>query len=292
MIKGLVVIRTIQSTDRFDAFEAEYKGQKVFAKKAKADKPRELLARVPENSKVANRLGQKTDFKFRAPDVIKQENDWLVTEWVKGQSLATNAANDGKEVADVLVNFLLVFDHEPVINGEVRKTFKSQSLTDYMAEKLPKKLNAQQREIIAQAKARFDELQKTLTPSWQDGDIRPDHIFADTKLPGGYVLIDPEHLDPHWPRFYSLANNFVKYRIRGPQEVAVYLVESFLDKLGISEDVFFQPFLANVIVRGISLHWEPEYEPGGQEYNTPRAQELLKACLCAKNLDDLLVFPR
>lgn len=288
MIKNLNILRTIQSTDRFDAYEAEYEGRKVFAKKAKTEKTRELLARVPENSKVANHLGRKNAFKFRVPAVIAHERDWLVTEWIEGESLGGRVKSETKEIAAILANFLLVFDKEPVINGEVRKTFKSDSLDAYMAEKLPKKLNLQQKHVLAGAKTLFDQLQPDLTPSWQDGDIKPDHIFPDPKNPDTFVLVDPEHLDPRWPRFYSLANNYVKYWVRGPKEFSNMLLELFSRGCVLSGDEIFRPLLASIIVRGISLHWEPDYDPGAESYNIPRAQAMLKVCLKASNLDDLL----
>jgi len=288
MIDGLKIIKVIHSTDRFEAYEAEYEGRKAFAKKAKADKPRELLARVPQNSEVANRMGRKTAFKFRVPGIYQQKGDWLVTEWIEGDSLSPNVDTHSEAVAETLVKFLVVFDHQPVTNGEVRKTFKADSLTAYMAEKLPQDLSPEQKKIVAQAKKLFDKLQDSLVPSWQDGDIKPDHIFADPKNPGGFVLVDPEHLDPRWPRFYSLANNFAKYWVRGPKVFSKLLVVQFMEKSGLSEDTIFRPLLASIIVRGLSLHWEPDYDPGAESYNIPRAQEMLKACLGASNLDDLL----
>ena len=35
----LKIIKTIQSTDRFDAYEADFEGQNIFAKKVKVDMP-------------------------------------------------------------------------------------------------------------------------------------------------------------------------------------------------------------------------------------------------------------
>lgn len=285
---GLKIIRTIQSTDRFEAYEAEYKGQKVFAKEAKIDKARELLARVPQNTQVANRLGQKTDFRFRAPQVYKQVGDWLITEWIEGDSLGPKVDTDLEAVAEILVQFLVVFDHEPARGSEVRKTFKGDSLAAYMVEKLPKDLSAEQKGTVTKAKQLFDSLQDSLIPSWQDGDIKPDHIFTDPKNPDAFVLVDPEHLDPRWPRFYSLANNFVKYWVRGPKEFSIVLTQKFLAKSQILKEDIFRPFMASVLVRGISLHWEIDYDPGAQHYNIPRAQAMLKDCLATRNLDDLL----
>lgn len=290
MPSGLKIIKTIQSTDRFDAYEAEYKGQKVFAKQAKTEKTRELLARVPENSQIANKMGQKTNFKFRTPAVYKQANDWLVTEWIEGKSMGNDVETEPAVAAEVLANFLLVFDQEPVTNKEVRKTFKSDSLSDYMAEKLPENLSSEQSKTIAKAKKMFDELQPNLIPAWQDGDIRPDHIFPDVHKAGAYILIDPEHLDQRWPRFYSLANNYVKYWVRGPKDLSKALVKLFMAKSKISGQEIFHPLLASIIVRGISLHWEPDYDPGAEDYNIPRSQDMLKACLAANSLDDLLYF--
>ncbi|OVE79334.1 hypothetical protein BVY00_00700 [bacterium G20] len=287
MLAGLKIIKTIQTTDRFDAYGAELNDQKVFAKKAKGEKPRELLARVPENSVVANRMGQKTAFKFRVPEVYKHDGDWLVTEWIEGEPLGNKIDGQLERVAEILANFLIVFDSEPVINGEVRKTFKSDNLAAYMEEKLPKNLSPERNKVLADAKRLFDKLQPVLATAWQDGDIRPDHLFFDPKNKDGFVLVDPEHLDPRWPRFYSLANNFAKYWVRGPQEFSKDLVRLFMNKSGVSEETIFCPLLANIIVRGISLHWEADYDPGAESYNIPRAQAMLKTCITAGNLEDL-----
>ncbi len=288
MIDGLKIINTIQSTDRFDAYEAELNSNKVFAKKAKNEKTRELLARVPYNSKVADQLGRKTAFKFRSPTIIQQDKDWLVTEWIDGKTLADKIEINLQPVAKILTNFLVVFDREPVSEREVRKTFKNDSLAVYMKEKLPKNLTVEQKKVINQAKSLFDKLQADLVPSWQDGDIKPDHIFTDPKNPDRFILVDPEHLDPKWPRFYSLANNFVKYWVRGPQEFSKVLLKLFMEKSALSEEAVRRPLLASIIVRGISLHWEPDYDPGAEEYNIPRAQDMLRVALAARNIDDLL----
>lgn len=288
MMDGLKIIKTIHTTDRFEAYEADLKGSRVFAKNAKTVKTSELLARVPENSAIANRIGSKTDFKFRAPKIITEEADWLVTEWIEGQSLAQKVENHLDAVADVLANFLLVLDQEPVTNHEIRKTFGKDSLSVYMKEKLPKNLSPGQNKILADSKKLFDQLQATLATSWQDGDVKPEHIFIDPQDPYGFVLIDPEHLDQRWPRFYSLANNFAKYWVRGPKQFSIVLAELFMSKSGISEEEIIKPLLACIIVRGISLHWEPDYDPGAENYNIPRAQEMLRACLKARNIEDLL----
>lgn len=288
MIDGLKIIRVIQSTDRFEAYEASYKGRKVFAKVAKADKPRELLARVPLNSATANRIGGKIGFKFRTPEIYAHDTDWLVTEWVDGESLGAEVDKNIPFVADILTKFLIVFDHEPVVNSRVRGTFTADSLAAYMEKNLPKSLSAEQLRVLAESKRLFDQLQPTLTPAWQDGDIKPDHIFKDPKNLGGFVLIDPEHIDQKWPRFYSLANNYVKYWVRRPQELSVELVRLFLEQSGASEQEVFKPLLANIIVRCISLHWEPDYDPGADGYNIPRSQELLRRVVQADSLSNLL----
>src|SRR6266404_5567501 len=113
MIPRHKIVRTIQSTDRFEKYEAEFEGKKVFAKKALIDKTRELLAGIPQNSKVINHLGGRTDFKFRAPKIYKKEKDWIVTEWINGGSLDKDIFEDPQMVADILAEFMTVFDIEP-----------------------------------------------------------------------------------------------------------------------------------------------------------------------------------
>lgn len=284
----LKIVRLIQSTDRFEAYEASWNGQKVFAKKAITAKTRELLARVPENSLVADQIGAKANFHFRTPEVLASQPGWLVTEWIDGDSLAARIDSELDEVVDVLTRFMIVFDREPATDQEVRKTFQAGSLDDYMEQKLPKTLSDEQSRLVARAKSRFDGLAHTLKAAWQDGDIKPDHIFADPKNTGGYVLIDPEHFDPHWPRFYSLANNYVKYWVRRPKDLSRKLLKEFMRQSGLAEEEVFEPLLASIIVRCISLHWETDYDPGAHSYNIPRSQELLELILQAGSLDNLL----
>ena len=288
MIDGLKIVKVIHSTDRFEAYEAEYKGQKAFAKKAKTDKTRELLAGLPKNSEIVNDLGRKTDFQFRAPQIYQHEEDWIVTEWINGVSLGSSVVSQPDYVADILSSFFSVFDEEVVVDEGFRQIFTKTGLASRMAERLPTSLSVEQKRTLTAAKNLFDSLHPTLVPALQDADIKPDHIFADPKNSGAYVLVDSEHLSNQWPRFFDLGNNIVKFWIRGQKEFSNILLKTFLAKSQISKENIFQPLLGTMIVRGIALHWEPDYDPGAESYNIPRAQEMLKACLAASNLEDLL----
>jgi len=288
MIDGLKIVKVIHSTDRFEAYEAEYEGQKAFAKKAKTDKTRALLAGLPENSEVVNDLGMKTDFKFRAPKIYRHKEDWIVTEWIDGVSLGSSVVSQPNYVADILSSFFTVFDEEAVADEGFRQIFTKTGLASRMTERLPASLSVEQKKTLTAAKNLFDSLHPTLVPALQDADIKPDHIFADPKNSGAYVLVDSEHLSNQWPRFFDLGNNIVKFWIRGQKEFSNILLKTFLAKSQISKENIFQPLLGTMIVRGIALHWEPDYDPGAESYNIPRAQEMLKACLAASNLEDLL----
>lgn len=287
MIDGLKIIRTIQSTDRFEAYEAELGGQTVFAKKAKDEKTRELLLGLPKNSDTVNELGKKTDFSFRAPEVFKQKDDWLVTEWIDGRPLSEDINIDSSFVANILAQFFIVFDKEPVKSTGFRQIFTIAGLEGRMKERIPKKIAAEQSKVLTQAKKLFDELQPGLKPALQDADLKPDHIFRDNKT-DSYVLIDSEHLSDQWPRFFDLGNNFSKFWIRGQKEFSNTLLDAFVNKSRLDKEIIFRPMLATIIVRGIALHWEPDYDPGAQSYNIPRAQDMLKACIKARNIEDLL----
>ena len=288
MIDGLKIIKVIHSTDRFEAYEARLDGRKVFAKKAKNDKTRELLAGLPKNSGIVNGLGRKTDFKFRAPQIYQHQKDWIVTEWIDGMSLDGRGITQSNYVADILSSFFIVFDEETVTNEGFRQIFTKEGLGSRMAERLPTNLSVEEKKTLTAVKNLFDSLHDRLVPALQDADIKPDHIFVDPKNNGAYVLVDSEHLSNQWPRFFDLGNNFVKFWIRGQKEFSNLLLKTFLAKSQISKDIIFQPLLGTMLVRGIALHWEPDYDPGAESYNIPRAQEMLKACLGASNLDDLL----
>ncbi|MBI2009141.1 hypothetical protein HYS84_01875 [Candidatus Saccharibacteria bacterium] len=293
MLPGLKIIKTIQATDRFDAYEAEFEGQKVFAKKAKADKPAQLLACVPRNSEVVNKLGTKSDvIKFRAPEICKQEGEWLITEWIDGQPLGDCLDKEKDFIAGVMADFFIAFDNEPVDDKGFRQIFIKTGLANRMQERLPDNLSTGQKSTLAEAKKLFDKIHGSLVPALQDADIKPDHVFKDQKEQDSYILVDSEHLSNQWPRFFDLGNNFVKFWIRGQKEFSNLLLKTFLAKSEISEEIVFQPLLGTMIVRGIALHWEVDYDPGAEQYNIPRAQKMLKICLKAKTLDDLLILPK
>lgn len=288
MIKGLKIIKTIQSTDRFDSYEAELNGQKVFAKKAKNEKARELLAGLSNNSAIVNRLGAKSDFNFRAPQVHTQKGNWIITEWIDGKSLGENIDLEPEFVADVLAEFFIAFDNEPIRPNGFRQIFTKDGLANRMDERIPRDLGSKQKNVLVDAKRLFNELKPSLVPALQDADIKPDHVFPDHIRPDSYVLVDSEHLSTQWPRFFDLGNNFSKFWMRGQKKFSNTLLDVFLDKSSIDKNVIFRPMLATIIVRGIALHWETDYDPGAESYNVPRAQEMLKVCLKARNLDDLL----
>src|SRR5258708_2335240 len=132
MIDGLKTVRTIQSNERYDAYEAELGGQKVFAKCAKSAKTNELLVGLPKNSEMINVLGEKTSFKFRAPKVLAQADEWIVTEWINGQPLGTQMDTEPNDVADILVSFFEVFDKVPVANEGFRQIFTTSGLAGRM----------------------------------------------------------------------------------------------------------------------------------------------------------------
>src|SRR3990167_2373234 len=292
MLPGLKITKTIQSTDRFDAYEAGYEGRKVFAKKAKSNKTRELLAGLPKNSDIVNELGKKTGFRFRAPKIYKQEGSWIIAEWIDGGSLGERMITDPEYMADILARFFIVFDTEKVKKEGFRQIFTNEGLAGRMTERLPTSLSVEQKKTLTAAKNLFDSLHSSLVPALQDADIKPDHIFTDPKNSGAYVLVDSEHLSNQWPRFFDLGNNFVKFWIRGQKAFSNLILKTFLTKSEISEEIVFQPLLGTMIVRGIALHWEVDYDPGAESYNIPRAQAMLKACLQAKRLEDLINLPQ
>ncbi len=288
MMSGLELIKTIQSTDRFDSYEAKLNGQKVFAKKAKNEKARELLTGLPKNSDIVNKLGEKAGCSFRAPEVYTQRGDWIITEWIEGHSLGGDVDLKPELVADTLVRFFIAFDDEPVRPKGFRQIFTSDGLENRMEERIPKNLKTEHKKVLNNAKRLFDKLQPSLVPALQDADIKPDHIFPDYKRPNSYVLVDSEHLSSQWPRFYDLGNNISKFWVRGQKKFSNILLTAFVDKSMVEKKLIFKPMLATIIVRGIALHWEPDYDPGAEIYNIPRAQEMLKTCLAVNNIDDLL----
>jgi len=289
MMDNLKIINTIQSNERYDAYEAEFDGQKVFAKKAKMPKTEELLRGVPKNSDVVNNLGAKSaSFTFRAPKTIASEANLLITEWIDGQPLGAILDKEPENIATVLAKFFIVFDDEPVKPEGFRIIFTKEGLKSRMSQRLPKSLSEERKTVLKDAKKLFDELCASLLPSLQDADIKPEHIFLDPNKAGAYVLIDSEHLSPQWPRFYDLGNNIAKYWVRNQKEFSSILTRTFLQGSKIAPDIIFRPLVATLLVRGISMHWETDYDPGAENYNIPRAQAMLKACLAANNLDDLL----
>jgi hypothetical protein len=289
MIDGLKIIRIIQSTDRFDAYEAELNGEKVFAKHAKTEKTKQLLAGLTRNSEAINQIGKESSIiKFRAPKIYQSDEESIVTEWIDGSSMNEFLQSDPQFVAEVLSKFFVVLDRQSVADQGFRQIFTKEGLAGRMDERIPKNLPAQYIQVLKQSKDLFDKLQGTLVPALQDADIKPEHVFLEPKNKNAYVLVDSEHLSNQWPRFFDLSNNFAKFWIRDQKDFSDLLLRTFLKTGVISKDPLFNPLLASLIVRGIALHWETDYDPGAKDYNIPRSQKMLEVCLAASNLDDLL----
>lgn len=290
MIDELKLIKPIHANERYASYQCVYQGQSVFAKQARNDKTRQLIAGLPKNSAVVNDIGQQTQFKFRAPKIILQQGDWILTEWIDADSLEDDVASRSEELAGILASFFMVFDAQSVADQGFRHIFTIDGLAERIEDRLLDKVNKRQLEVVRAAQTKFNQLWPSLMPALQDADIKPDHIFRDPVSPGAFVLIDSEHLSNQWPRFYDLGNIYVKYFMRRNIDFSTQIIRTFLKRSGLKAADLFEPLQAIIIIRAISLHWEHDYDENAEKYNLPRAQALLTQTLESKSLDNILSF--
>ena len=285
MIAGLKLVREIKNNERFISYEAELGGKKVFAKRASGENTALHLRFQAKNMATVNEIGGRI---FRAPAVLAADENWLVSEWIDGQTLEEQIDSQPKIAAEVVAKVAAVFDAQADAKIELRPIFTSSGLAKRVNERIESAVKVEADALFQASLKLFKSYQPSLKACLQDADVQPEHLFRDPTQAARYVLIDSEHLNQHWPRFYDLANNYSKFWKRDNRAFSKQILNEYVKLAGFSEQEIFKPLVASLIVRAFALHWEADYDPGALSTNIPRSQELLRACLAAKNLSDLL----
>lgn len=285
MIPDLKLGRTIKENDRYSSYEATLNGKKVFAKKANSQNTALHLNFQIKNSQVVNDIGKDL---FRAPQVLASSEDWLVMEWIDGNTLEASVKQKPNRAAKAVAEVVARFDAQPDEDTELRPIFTASGLTKRVEQRISESTRASACGLLAMALERFSKLQPSLKACLQDADVQPEHLFIDPAKKAKYVLIDSEHLQSHWPRRYDLANNYSKYWKRSNRAFAGEILNQYVKVGDSTANQIFEPLIACLIVRAFALHWEADYDPGALDTNMPRSQELLKACIEAQHLSDLL----
>lgn len=285
MIESLKIIRQLKKTERFESFEAEYKGQRVFAKRAISDNTAVHLIFQERNSQAVNNIGTGI---LRSPKVLAKSEDWIVTEWVSGESVESFIRKDPEQAARITAQVINIFDSQPDADTPLREIFTFKGLSDRIEQRIDGDIRRPAVKLFEDSLELFKDLAPKLQACLQDADIQPEHLFLDPDKNDSYILIDSEHLNTHWPRYYDLANNYSKYWKRNNRPFAAKILREYLAVSGQSAEEIFEPLCASLIVRSFALHWENDYDPGAEDTNVPRSQELLVKILQANSLNNLL----
>jgi hypothetical protein len=285
MIDGLKTTRLLKTTERFESFEADLNGHRVFAKHAKSGNTAVHLKFQSKNSQTVDSIGAKL---LRAPKILEINEEWIVTEWVDGSSLEAMVHAQPEHAAETLARIINIFDSQPDSTTPLRPIFTHDGLAERIRERIAPPIQQDAGQLFEESLARFREIQSKLKACLQDADVQPEHLFADPSSEAEYILIDSEHLNTHWPRFYDLANNYSKYWKRDNRTFASQTLKSYLSITSRQPEEIFEPLCASLIVRALALHWENDYDPGALDTNIPRSQSLLKRILQADSLNNLL----
>lgn len=284
-VDGLELLRPLKSNQRFESYEAKYKGRKVFAKHTKSGRTEVHLDFQVRNEEIVNKIGGQL---IRAPKTILKTKEWLVAEWIDGEPLEAKVAIQSKAAAETLARVIYLFDSQISKDAQLREIFLPAGLRQRVSERIKPEIREASAELFEDSLNLFEKYSANLVPCLQDADVQPEHLLGDPKKPGAYVLIDSEHTNDHWPRYFDLANNYTKYWKRGNRTFSAQLLKSYLEINGVSETKVFEPFLASVIVRCLALHWEDDHDPGALATNVPRCQELLRLVGSSKDLSHLI----
>lgn len=285
MIEGLKIVRQLKKTERFESFEAEYKGQRAFAKKALSDNTAVHLVFQDRNSRTVDNIGNDL---LRSPKVLARSDDWIVTEWVGGESVESLIQGSPEEAARITAKVINIFDSQPNADTPLREIFTFKGLSERIEQRIDGDIRRPAVKLFEDSLELFRDLAPKLQACLQDADVQPEHLFIDPDKNDSYILIDSEHLNTHWPRYYDLANNYSKYWKRDNRPFAAQILREYLTVSGQSAEEIFEPLCASLIVRSFALHWEKDYDPGALTTNIPRSQELLRLVLQADSLNNLL----
>ena len=281
----LKLMRPLKSNQRFESYEAKYKGRRVFAKQARSERTAVHLDFQVRNGEIVNKIGGQL---LRAPQTILKTKDWLVAEWIDGQPLEAKVATQPKAVAETLARVIYLFDSQISKDAQLREIFTPAGLRQRVDERIKPEIRKTSPGLFEDSLDLFEKYSAELAPCLQDADVQPEHLLSDPQKPGAYVLVDSEHMADHWPRYFDLANNYTKYWKRDNKSFSVELLKSYLKISSASDAEIFEPFLASVIVRCLALHWEDDHDPGALATNVPRCQELLRLVLSSKGLSHLI----
>lgn len=281
----LKLLRPIKSSQRFESYEAKYKGRRVFAKHAISDRTMVHLESQVRNSEIINKIGGHL---LRAPRTILKTDEWLVAEWIDGETLEHRVLTHPEAVAQILARVIYLFDSQISKDTKLREIFTPLGLRRRVKERIRPEILQASAELFEGVLSLFEKYSHKLVSCLQDADIQPEHLLRDPKNPDAYVLIDSEHTNDHWPRYFDLANNYTKYWKRDNKIFSAELLKSYLEISAVSEDEIFEPFIASVIVRCLALHWEDDHDPGALITNVSRSQELLRLVSSSKGLSHLI----
>ncbi|HVX58281.1 MAG TPA: hypothetical protein VG964_00920 [Candidatus Saccharimonadales bacterium] len=285
MADDLKIIRELKKTERFESYEVEYKGKRAFAKHAASDNTAVHLIFQKKNSETVNNIGAEL---VRSPKILVKRDDWIVTEWVGGQPIESLIDTEPEKVARITAEVVNIFDSQPDSTTPLREIFTHAGLAKRVEERIHPNITTASAQLFDETIQKFRSYESKLQACLQDADVQPEHLFIDETGQAKYVLIDSEHLNTHWPRFYDLANNYSKYWKRDNRGFARLILKEYLEITNRSPEEIFEPLAACLIVRALALHWENDYDPGALDTNIPRSQELLKLILESEAIVDLL----
>ncbi|RYX78649.1 hypothetical protein EON76_02915 [bacterium] len=248
--------REIRTNDRFSTFEGLLEDKKVFIKFAADPKLKDRIPLEARGLAAMQQLDPDESY-YHVPGVIELGDNYIVTEWANGASMANDfEAMDMDRVdhdLDYLRHLYSFIDHTPmadvnmedVINKSVDK-----SLGNLQALVYEKHVD----EALVLKTAEYLRVNgKVIEPRATNGDLQPGNIMiADGYMP---TIIDCESYRDTWPRHYNIVNLAFNYGARYPvlRDKLNNMLSSYREGIGISSKSDVVDFNVSAAMRSLQI---------------------------------------
>lgn len=131
-------------------------------------------------------------------------------------------------------------------------------------------------ETVATAQQLFREHERQVTLRLQHGDMSPWQIFD---VAGKWVIIDGEKSGSDLPRFYDVAQSYVRlHNIAKSPDSARMFLQTVVEAIDLEREEFYRQFIPVLVIQAVGsladADIDREHEPFGDE-----ARALVEACL-------------
>jgi thiamine kinase-like enzyme len=290
-------LQEIRTNQRFATFKAlNGKGQPVFVKQIRHKElsgslRKELYAieRIRQTAKTA-----RQPFPFLVPQVLQSGEDYLVTNWVEGDTMPFDVTlPDQKERITFLAKCFSSIDQatvlaNPGLTNYILPGKNNENMIQRLQRILPE-LDTGEFFDPKQIEAGFNYARQhaeSLTARFTHADLTPNNIIEHK---GKRTLIDWESAGETWPRFYDIVNMIYNWSLERPElrDDAINLLREFFAEIHESPKNHLQQLNTIAMGRALSCITELISEPN-DFHNTIATMTPERAAYIRRSIDRIL----